>query len=154
MQQNLINIRHQKMLTNIFRWSSFNRRINLWRLHLQKNLKKGNNYDALNEEWSNKIIWAIIPFSHLRPFLLMLPTNQMIQKDIYEKYLEKIVEKKEYRGSCFNSQWSSDVKSVCTRNFFRLFHAIIFFVRQKWYDAMSIVIIFKHSRVFNFHLIL
>ena len=63
-------------------------------MHLQKNLKKGNNYDALNEEWSNKIIWAIIPFSHLRPFILMLPTNQMIQKDIYEKYLEKIVERK------------------------------------------------------------
>ncbi len=66
---------------------------------------KGYFYDALTTEWSFRSNWANIPFSHALPFLikalieflkgkeivLLMPTNQLINKKFYHDFLKPLV---------------------------------------------------------------
>ena len=59
--------------------------------------KNGINYDALSEEWSYKLNWGNIPYSHVTAFLikaiieflkgknivLMLPIGQLVNNKFY-----------------------------------------------------------------------
>jgi hypothetical protein len=67
--------------------------------------KRGYYNDTLDEEWSYKLKWGNITFSHVALFLikaliefikgknivLLLPTDQLVNKKFYIQYLQDIV---------------------------------------------------------------
>jgi hypothetical protein len=83
--------------------------------------KNGINYDALEEEWSHKLNWGYIPFSHVTAFLikalieflegknvvLLLPYWQLTKNNFYNQYLKEIVEIKKMDYISFKKMGSS-----------------------------------------------
>ncbi len=71
---------------------------------MKEDWRQGFNFDAVKENWSHKVNWANVPFSHTKLFLykalieflkgkniiLLLPKNQLVQKAMYEELLKEI----------------------------------------------------------------